>query len=91
MQSIENLNPAEILNSFKELNIAITITDINDNIIYMNDKAASIFSETQLGDNLMQCHTQSSNEIINTLKKENKTNTYTINKNGIKKLIHQTP
>ena len=74
-----------------ELNFAITVSDINNNIIYMNNKSKASFSDTKIGDNLDNCHSNSSNEIIKKLKENNISNTYTIQKNETKKLIHQTP
>ena len=87
--NFENIH--NIIEWAKEVNFAITVTDINDNIIYMNNKSNATFSNIKIGDNLAKCHNQNSNEIINNIKKENITNTYTIQKDGIKKIIHQTP
>ena len=75
----------------KEVDFAITISDINDNIIYMNDKSNATFPDLKIGDNMQNCHSQKSNEIINQIKNNNITNTYTVQKDGIKKLIYQTP
>ena len=75
----------------KELNLAITVSDINNKIIYMNDKSKSTFPTTNIGDKLDNCHSKHSNEIINKMIENNISNTYTVQKNYIKKLIHQTP
>lgn len=74
-----------------EINIAITVSDMENNIVYMNKKSQKTFSNAKIGNNLKNCHKDSSNEIIETLKKNNTANTYTVQKNGVKKLIHQTP
>ncbi len=79
----------------KEFYSAVTICDSEGKIIYMNDKAALMFSKdggyNLIGTSLFDCHSEQSNEIIKSLMIENKSNSYTIEKNGIKKLIHQSP
>ena len=61
----------------------------------MNEKAASTFADDGgyglIGKNLFECHTAASNEIIKKIMNEKKPNVYTIEKNGIKKLIYQSP
>lgn len=82
-------------NFFDETNCAVTISDINGIIIYMNKKSAEIFKDeggsSLIGKSLFDCHNNQSIEIIKQLTAQNKTNTYTIEKRGIKKLIHQLP
>jgi len=79
----------------KELNAAITVSDVEGKIIEMNDKAAKTLANDGgyelIGKNLFGCHSEQSNNIIKSLITENKTNVYTIEKNGVKKLIYQTP
>ncbi len=79
----------------KELPSAITICDVDGKIIYLNEKAADVFKVDGgyklLGQNLFACHSNESNEKIKQIIAEQKPNTYTIEKNGKKKLIHQTP
>lgn len=83
------------INWEKEFDAAVTICDNEGKIIYMNDKAASTFSKdggyNLIGTSLFDCHSEKSNEIIKSLMTENKSNSYTIENNGIKKLIHQAP
>ncbi|MDR0660392.1 MAG: PAS domain-containing protein [Prevotellaceae bacterium] len=77
-----------------ELGLGITVCDIQGNITYMNDKAKAIFAkhgESLIGNNLKDCHSAASWDKIMALMAENKSNSYTIEKNGIKKMIHQTP
>lgn len=80
---------------FKHLNCAVTICDRNATIIYMNQKAQKTFEkwggDNLLGKSLFDCHNPRSKETIERLMNENLSNTYTIEKNGIKKLIYQTP
>jgi transcriptional regulator with PAS, ATPase and Fis domain len=79
----------------KELNAAITICDREGIILEMNDKAAKTFENdggyNLIGENLFACHNEKSQKILHKLIDEQKSNTYTIEKNGIKKLVYQTP
>ena len=79
----------------KEFNAAITVCDLNGKIIDMNDKSAITFNDDGgyelIGKNLHDCHSQNSSDTINKLISERRSNVYTIEKNGIKKLIYQSP
>ena len=78
---------------FEELPVAITISDKDGNIIDMNRMSADVNSHGQkiIGRNLYDCHPPRAAEILRTLYAEQKKNVYTIEKNGIKKLIYQVP
>lgn len=80
----------EIFDFFKTINISITISDTEGNVLYMNDKSQSVFGE-MLGKNMMGCHQQRSQDIIHRLLKNAETNVYTIEKGTVKKMIYQTP
>jgi len=77
------------------LPIAITVTDKEGKIIEMNDKSAEVFSKyggyDLIGKDLNQCHNPHSREVIAGMLTNDITNTYTIEKEGIRKLIYQTP
>lgn len=79
----------------KELPAAITICDTDGKIIYLNEKASEVFHDdggyNLIGQNLFACHSNDSIEKIKLILKEEKPNSYTIEKNGIKKFIYQTP
>jgi sensor histidine kinase regulating citrate/malate metabolism len=74
---------------------AITITDDAGKITLMNEKSISTFAsyggEKLIGKNLSECHLSNSTKKINQLINNKQSNTYTIEKNGIKKLIYQVP
>ncbi len=74
---------------------AITICDTRGKILYMNKKSQQVFAKwggkELIGKCLFDCHSEKSVDLIKKLMAENKSNTYTIEKNGVKKLIHQTP
>ena len=83
------------MNWSKELNIAITVCDENGIITEMNDKSLKTFAndggEKLLGTNVLDCHPEPSKTQLKDIMQNEKTNCYTIEKNGIKKLIYQTP
>ena len=73
---------------------AVTVTDSGHRVVYMNDAAAETFAERGgrdlVGTDLMSHHNPRSREIIEKLLATGGTNTYTIEKSGVKKLIYQT-
>ena len=86
----ENINE---VNYFNELNCAVTICDMQGTVIYCNEKSKQTFAKygDLIGKNLKDCHSPQSWEKILQLLQKNETNVYTIEKNGQKKLIYQTP
>jgi PAS domain S-box-containing protein len=79
----------------KELSLAITVMDTEGNVVDMNDKATKTFSKyggaELIGKSLYNCHNPNSQSKIRELLANGTSNTYTIEKAGVKKLIHQTP
>ncbi len=77
------------------LDFAITICNLEGEIVYMNSKSQEVFAKwgggNLIGKSLFNCHSPKSVDTIKRLMSEGKSNTYTIEKGGIKKLIHQTP
>jgi hypothetical protein len=61
----------------------------------MNDKAAKTFEQDGgyklIGSNVLDCHSSPSREKLATLLQSREKNVYTIEKNGVKKLIYQSP
>jgi transcriptional regulator with PAS, ATPase and Fis domain len=80
---------------FDSVNAAITACDLDGIIIAMNDKAAKSFAKDGgkdlIGKSLMECHNPHSRDMIREMMVTGKTNAYTIEKKGIKKLIYQAP
>jgi len=74
---------------------AITVCDADGKIISMNGKAASTFKksggESLLGRSLLDCHPEPARTKLVKMLEAPCTNAYTIEKNGVKKLIYQTP
>ena len=76
----------------KEMNCAVTVCDAEGVILYMNDKAKATFAKhgDLVGKNLMGCHNDKSKEIIRHLLETGGSNAYTIEKEGLHKVIYQT-
>lgn len=76
----------------KEMNCAVTVCDTEGVILYMNDKAKATFAKhgDLIGKNLMGCHSDRSKEIIRHLFETGGSNAYTIEKEGLRKMIYQT-
>lgn len=74
---------------------AVTVTDADLTIVYMNDKSAATFAAEGgyglLGKPLKACHRPSSIETIERIAQSTSPNVYTIEKKGVKKLIYQAP
>lgn len=79
----------------KEANVAITVCDEEGIILYMNDKAQKTFEKYGgneiIGKNVLDCHPEPARSKLKMLMERKIENTYAIEKNGVKKLIHQSP
>jgi transcriptional regulator with PAS, ATPase and Fis domain len=85
----------QALNWYEEMGFAITVSDQNGIILYMNQKACAN-NEAEggnnlVGKNLFDCHPARSLDKVRELYEKQLTNVYTIEKKGIKKLIYQAP
>lgn len=72
---------------------AITVCDQQGIILYMNATAKQVLADNQnlVGENVLDCHPEPARSKLSALLASGQSNTYTIEKNGIRKLIHQTP
>ncbi|NMC45864.1 MAG: diguanylate cyclase [Chloroflexi bacterium] len=79
----------------EELPAAVTVTDRENMIIEMNQKAADLFSKdggkALIGKDLLDCHSHLSQEKIGKIQAGKSPNIYTVQKNGIKKMVFQAP
>ncbi len=75
--------------------VAITVCDKEGKIIDMNRRSIATYEKdggkALIGKNLMDCHPERAKQIISRLMSEGKTNAYTIEKEGLRKLIYQSP
>ena len=83
------------INWTKEFDAAITICSEDGKIIYMNDKSVKTFEkdggENLIGTNIFDCHPEPAKQKLYDLIKNKQANCYSIEKNGLKKLIYQSP
>jgi transcriptional regulator with PAS, ATPase and Fis domain len=79
----------------KEFPAAVTVCDTEGTILEMNDKAAKTFEAdggtALIGSNMLDCHPGLSRQKTERLLAAKIKNVYTIEKNGVKKLIYQSP
>jgi hypothetical protein len=79
----------------KEFPGAITVCDRDGITLYMNDRSAATFAgdggASLLGQSLVVCHPEPSRSRLLELLRTAGTNTYTVEKAGVRKLIHQCP
>ena len=79
----------------KEINAAVTICDNNGIIVYMNENSEQVFEndggKNLIGSNLFGCHPEPALTKLKEMLADGSTNVYTIEKEGKKKIIYQTP
>ncbi|MBR1476059.1 MAG: PAS domain-containing protein [Muribaculaceae bacterium] len=78
----------------EQLHCAITVCDNEGTIIYMNERSRLTFSKdgaSMVGQNLFPCHQERSRQMIRHMMESDTTNCYTISKNGVRKMIFQSP
>jgi len=79
----------------KEFPAAVTVCDPQGVILAMNDKAALTYEKDGgydlIGRNMLDCHPEQARIKTEKLLADREKNVYTIEKNGIKKLIYQSP
>ena len=79
----------------KEFPAAITVCDTEGIILEMNDKSAKTFEKDGgrklIGSNMLHCHPVPARTKTERLLAAREKNVYTIEKNGVKKLIYQSP
>lgn len=80
---------------FNEAGIAVTVCDADGIIIYMNEKSKSTFEkdggQALIGQSLLDCHPEPARTKVQNLLHSPRTNVYTIEKSGKKKMIYQLP
>jgi PAS domain S-box-containing protein len=74
---------------------AITVCDANGKILYMNKKSQKTFEkyggEKLIDKNVLDYHPEPARSKLKNMLEQGLSNSYTIEKNGIKKIIHQSP
>jgi len=77
------------------IDVAVTVCDRDGRILEMNEKSKATFAKdgggALVGRSLFDCHGPASAALIRQLVADGRSNTYTVEKGGIRKLICQTP
>jgi PAS domain-containing protein len=77
------------------IDVAVTVCDLEGTVMYMNERAARTFAagggKALLGKTLWACHPAAAREKIRRIMESGSANTYTIEKDGVRKLVHQVP
>lgn len=79
----------------EEFNGSITVCDLDGIIVYMNKNSIEQFKkyggEKLIGTNLLDCHPEPSKSMLKNMLKSPVKNMYTTEKNGVRKIIYQSP
>ncbi len=79
----------------RDSNIAVTVCDREGRILEMNNKACRVFAKDGgsklIGTSVLDCHPEPAKSKLKQLLETGAENCYTTEKNGVKKLICQTP
>jgi transcriptional regulator with PAS, ATPase and Fis domain len=79
----------------KQINAAVTICDEQGMIVYMNERSEEVFEtdggKELVGKSVFDCHPEPALSKLKELLSSGGTNVYTIEKNGKKKIIYQSP
>lgn len=82
-------------NWYKELPFAITVSDKEGNILLMNDRSVKTFEKyggaALIGQSLFNCHPGPASDKLRKMLEDHNVNAYTIEKEGVKKMIYQSP
>jgi PAS domain S-box-containing protein len=82
-------------NWYDELPVGIIVCDAEGIIVWMNDRAALIFRQSGgrdlIGKNMMACHPEDAQRQIRELLKTQKSHAYTVEIQGVKWLLFQSP
>lgn len=86
-------NLTQTIDWAKHVSFAVTICTTTGEIIYMNEQSKATFAKhgNMIGKNLKDCHPERAWKLILKLLETGQSNSYTIDKQGKKKIIHQTP
>ena len=84
----------ESIDYFREAPFAVTVCNQDAIILNMNEKSVKTFvkdGKSIIGNSLFDCHPERAAQMLRGMLASHNTNAYTIEKNGIKKLIYQAP
>jgi len=81
------------LDWFEQLPCSVTVCDKDYTILYLNDRSAEVNAKdggkSLVGKSLLDCHPPEAQEKLRRVMASGQPNVYTIEKNGIRKMIYQ--
>ena len=82
-----------MLEYFHNVPFSVTVCDKDGKILEMNETAERVLSHGKhiVGQNLLDCHPEPARTKLVEMLKNHNLNAYTIEKNGVKKLVYQSP
>lgn len=83
-----------MINYLNEADIAVTVCDKDGIIIEMNEQSKKVNQkpgQNLIGSNVLDCHPEPARSMLKDMMEKQAKNAYTIEKNGVKKLIYQIP
>ncbi len=82
-----------MLEYFHNVPFSVTVCDKDGKILEMNETAERVLSHGKhiIGQNLLDCHPEPARTKLMEMLKNHNLNAYTIEKNGVKKLVYQSP
>jgi hypothetical protein len=85
----------EALDWIKEFPVSATVCDMEGVILAMNDEAAGSYADdggySLIGVNMLACHPEPARTKTADMLASQEKNIYTIEKNGVKKMVYQSP
>jgi transcriptional regulator with PAS, ATPase and Fis domain len=88
------MSDATPLEWFEELPCSVTVCDANYRILFMNARSAEVNAKdggkALVGKSLLDCHPPEAQEKLKRVMASGHPNIYTIEKNGVRKMIYQS-
>lgn len=81
------------MDRLEKVPFAVTVTDSEGYILEMNERSRQTYIKhgNIIGQSIFDCHPERARQILTRLFQTHEVNAYTIEKEGIHKLIYQTP
>ena len=80
-----------IIDWAKEMDAAVCVCDTKGIVTYMNEKGKADYGSDLTGKEIFACHPEAALAKFKALLASGKENIYSIEKNGIKKMVYQLP
>lgn len=80
-----------LMDYMKEVKVAITVCDKEGRILSMNKRSREVNGGNREGEDVYACHPEPARTMVRELMEGERTNVYTVEKKGVRKLIYQTP